>query len=103
MNNNVLVIVSIAILGGAALLGILVGRKEKRTPSFTANVNFYGTQKESEQIQRDNTVIVRDMDVNDIISTGVKIVCTEKYVVPLLGGDLYDKSCCYKQQTNSSS
>ena len=81
MNSNVLIIISVAILGGAALLGILVGRKEKRTPSFSANVNFYGTQKESEQIQKDNTVIVSDMNINDIISTGVKMVCNEKYIM----------------------
>ena len=96
MNSNVLIIISVTILGGAALLGMLVGRKEKRTPSFSANVNFSGTQKESEQIQRDNTVIVRDMSINDVISSGVKMVCNEKYVVPLLGSDLYDKSSCYK-------
>ena len=96
MNSNVLIIISVAILGGAALLGILVGRKERRALSFAANVNFFSTQKESEQIQRDNTVIVSDMSVNDVISAGVKMVCNEKYVVPLLGDDLFDKSTCYK-------
>jgi len=96
MNNNVLILISVAILGGSVLSGILVGRKEKRAPTFAANVNFLGTQKDSEHIQRDNTVIVKDMNINDIISTGVKMLCNEKYVVPFLGDDLFDKSSCYK-------